>query len=203
MRISLGRRHVFDKQRRNCRHPFACLGRNGEGVLAVQTGGLFQFRRHPFHIGGGQVNLVENGNDDMVILHRLPQMSQCLCLHALTGIHQQQNRFTRRQGTRDFVRKIHMPRGVQQIENPLFSRLVTPRQTHRLTFDGDAALALQFHRIQSLGLGFIFINGAAEFHQAVGKGGFAVIHMGDDAEITNGLHHHLSLRLWWSDRHHQ
>ena len=58
-------------------------------------------------------------------------------------------------------------------------------QAHGLGLDGDAALAFQFHGIEHLVGHIPKLHHAGLFQQAVGQRGFAVVDMGDDAEIAN------------------
>jgi len=56
--------------------------------------------------------------------------------------------------------------------------------------DGDAALALQVHGIENLGLHFARGERSGELQQTVGERGFAVVDMRDDREIADegGVH---------------
>ncbi len=55
-----------------------------------------------------------------------------------------------------------------------------------MALDGDAALTFQVHVVQHLSVGHL--NGIGEFQQAVGKGGFSVVNMGNNAKVTYILH---------------
>ncbi len=57
-----------------------------------------------------------------------------------------------------------------------------------LGLDGDAALALDVHRVEHLGFHFAVGQAAAELDDAVGQGGFTVVDMGDDGEVSNVIH---------------
>jgi hypothetical protein len=56
--------------------------------------------------------------------------------------------------------------------------------------DGDAALALQIHVVEHLRFHLAPGDSAGEFEQAVGQGGFAVVDVRDDREISDafGVH---------------
>ena len=56
-----------------------------------------------------------------------------------------------------------------------------------MRLDGDAALALQVHRIEELVLLVAVGDGAGAFQQPVRKRGLAVIDVGNDAEIAGEL----------------
>jgi hypothetical protein len=55
----------------------------------------------------------------------------------------------------------------------------------RLELDRDAALALQLHVVEELLLHVAGGDGAGVLQQAIGQGGFAVVDMGNDAEIAD------------------
>ena len=81
-----------------------------------------------------------------------------------------------------------MARGVDQVELVALAvaRLVLQRDALRL--DGDAALALQIHRVEHLGLHLAGLEAAAELDQAVRQRRFAVVDVRDDGEIAYALH---------------
>ena len=56
-----------------------------------------------------------------------------------------------------------------------------------LRLDGDAALSFEVHAVEQLLNHFTLINCAGLLHEAVGERGFAMIYMGDDAEVADVL----------------
>jgi hypothetical protein len=52
-------------------------------------------------------------------------------------------------------------------------------------FNGDAALALQVHGVEHLGLHFARGQRAGEFQQSVGERGLAVVNVRDDREVAD------------------
>ena len=60
-------------------------------------------------------------------------------------------------------------------------------QAHGLRLDGDAALALDVHRIEHLLLHLARFEPAGELDQPVGQRRLAVVDMGDDGEIADIL----------------
>jgi len=65
-------------------------------------------------------------------------------------------------------------------------------QANAFCFDGDAALALEIHRVKDLFVHFALRQRAGHFEQAVSERGFAVVDMRDDAEIPYELRVHFS-----------
>ena len=61
-------------------------------------------------------------------------------------------------------------------------------------FDGNAALAFEVHRIEHLLVHLPLAERAGEFEKAVGKRGFAVVNVRDDAKISDvtGVHQFLT-----------
>jgi len=86
--------------------------------------------------------------------------------------------------------EIHMPRCIDQVELvgiPVLSLVVQP---HGLGLDGDTSFPFDIHLVEKLVLLFPLRKGPREFEQAVGKGRFAVIDMGDDGKIADELRIH-------------
>ena len=63
-------------------------------------------------------------------------------------------------------------------------------QTDAFRFDGDAALALEVHRIEHLFVHLALRERPGHFEQAIGERGFAVVDVRDDAEVSNELRVH-------------
>jgi hypothetical protein len=66
------------------------------------------------------------------------------------------------------------------------ARLVLQRRGLRL--DGDAALALDVHRVEHLRFHLAVGQAAAALDDAVGQRALAVVDVGDDGEIADVLH---------------
>src|SRR5690606_37656555 len=71
---------------------------------------------------------------------------------------------------------------VQLIGLPV-ARLVM--QGHAVGLDGNAALALQIHGVQHLGFHFPVAQATADLDEAVGKGGLAVVDVGNDGKVAD------------------
>lgn len=81
-----------------------------------------------------------------------------------------------------------MPRGIDKIEREDLTRPAGVREHHGLALDGDAALALNLHGVQDLVAELPLRHQARVLNQAVGQRGFAMIDMGNDAEVSKVLH---------------
>jgi len=66
------------------------------------------------------------------------------------------------------------------------ARLVAQRRG--LGLDGDAALALQIHRVEHLAFHLARRQASGALDDAVGERGFAVVDVGDDGEVADVVH---------------
>ncbi len=86
-----------------------------------------------------------------------------------------------------------MSRRVDQIELVRVSIFRGVMQPDAFRFDGDAALALQIHRVQHLLVHFALRKRAGHLQQPVRERGLAVIDVRDDAKIAYELRVHSGL----------
>jgi hypothetical protein len=70
-----------------------------------------------FGLGGGEVDLVDDGDDLMVVLDALIHIRKRLSFDALRRIHHQQRPLARGQASAHFIREVHMPRRVHEVED--------------------------------------------------------------------------------------
>ena len=80
-----------------------------------------------------------------------------------------------------------MAGGVDQVELVGLAVLRLIVQPHRLRLDGDAALALDVHRVEHLLLHLPVGQAPGELDQPIRERRLAVINMGDDREIADML----------------
>ncbi len=74
---------------------------------------------------------------------------------------------------------------VDEVQHVDFAVIRLVMQAHGLGLDGDAALTLDIHIVQHL-LGHIALGKTTRrLDQPVGKGGFAMVDMGDDGEVAD------------------
>ena len=109
---------------------------------------------------------------------------------ALRGVDHQQRAFAGGQRARDFVGEIHVAGSVDQVELIGLAVLGGVHHADGVGLDGDAALALQVHGVEHLGLHFARGERPGQLQQAVGERGFAVVDVRDDREIAeeSGVH---------------
>ena len=78
-----------------------------------------------------------------------------------------------------------MTGGIDQIEDVVFTICRDVFHAGGLKLDSDAAFALQLHVVEELLLHVPNGNGAGVLQEPVGKGGFPMVDVGDDAEIAD------------------
>ena len=167
------------------RHAHAGLGGDGQGLGAVQPDGFLDLGLDPVHLRAGQVDLVEHRHDLVVMVQRQIDVGQSLRLHALGGVHHQQRPFAGGQRAGDLVVEVHMAGGIDEVELVLLPVRRHIGDTHGLCLDGDAALPFQVHLVQILLPRLTLTDHLGQLKDAVGKGGFAVVDMGNDAEVAD------------------
>ena len=183
--VALGRGQALHNGFEHVWHAVAGLGADGQGLGAVQPDVFFNFGLHPLHVGTREVDFVEDRDDLVVVVKSEVDVGERLRLHALRGVHHQQRAFAGGQGARHFVVEVHVSGRVDEVQLIFLSVGSHIRDAHGLRLDGDAALAFQIHLVQVLLAGLALADDLGQLKDAVGKGGLAVVDMGDDAEIAN------------------
>jgi hypothetical protein len=75
--------------------------------------------------------------------------------------------------------------GVNQVEYVINAVISLERQANCLAFDCDATLAFNIHTIEILGSHVSAVDYPSDLQHSVGQCGFAVVDVGNDAEIAN------------------
>ena len=78
-----------------------------------------------------------------------------------------------------------MAGGVYEVEFVLLPIGSPVGHPHRRSFNGNPLLPLQVHLVEELLLHLAGVNGAGELQEPVCQGGFAVVYVGDDAEVAD------------------
>ena len=183
--IAFRRGDIGDDTLQNILDAHAHFGGDAGCVHARQTDHVLHLVGHAVRLGAGQVDLVQDGHQLQIVLQRKVGVGQRLRFHALAGVHHQHSALAGGQTSAHFVVEVHMARRVDEVELVILPVLCRIVQGNGARLDGDAALALQLHVIQKLGLHLALVHGLGTFQDAVGQGGLAVVDMGDDAEIAD------------------
>ena len=136
-------------------------------------------------LGGGEVDLVDHRHDLMVVLDRLVDVGERLRLDPLRGVDHQQRALARGEAAADLIGEVDMAGRVHQVEDIGLAVLRGIIEPHGLRLDRDPALLLDVHVIKHLARHFARGQPAGALDQPVGQGRFAMVDMGNDAEITD------------------
>ena len=163
----------------------AGLGGNLQGVGGVEADHVLDLLLHARHVGGGQVDLVEDRHDLVVVVDRLVDVGEGLRLDALRCIDDQQRAFAGGKAARDLVGEVDVAGRVHQVEDVGLAVLRRVVEADGLRLDGDAALALDVHVVEHL-LDHVALGEAAgHLDDAVGQRRLAVVDVGDDREVSD------------------
>ena len=131
----------------------------------------------------GQIDLIQHGQDLQVVIQGQIGVPQSLRFDPLPGIHHQQGSLTGCQAPGDLIVEVHMPGSVDQIQPVNLPVLRLIAHAHGPGLDGDAPLPLQLHIIQDLRFHIPFRHRVAALQDPVRQRAFAMVDMGNDAEI--------------------
>ena len=186
--LALGRRNAGDHSFEDFVDAHAGLGAARNRVGGVNADDVFNLELGVLGIGLRQIHFVEHGHDGHTEVECGVAVGHRLRFHALTGIHDEQRAFARRQRAADFIREVHVAGRVDQIEvvNLAVSGLVTQRSGLRL--DGYPTLFLQIHGVQNLSAHLAVLQTAAALDDPVSQRGLAVIDVGNDRKISDVIH---------------
>ena len=185
--VACGRRQAGDERVEHGLDALPGLGGDLQRARRVDADDVLDLLPHALWLGGGEVHLVEHGNDLMVVVHRLIGVGKRLCLHALGRVDHQQRAFAGRQRSAHLVGEIHVAGGVHEIDHVFGAVGVAMNEAHRLRLDGNPALALELHRVEHLAGHLALLQAAAALDQPVGEGRLAVVDVGDDRDVADAL----------------
>ena len=161
----------------------ALLRAHQKRVARIEADHFFDLLANALRLGRGQIDLVDYRNNFEIMVQREISIGERLRFHALRCVHHQQRAFARLQAARNFVGKIHVAGRIDQIELIPVAVVGLVIEPDGMRFDGDAALALEIHRIEHLRHHFALRKRARGFQKPVGQGAFAVVDMRNDGEI--------------------
>ena len=196
VRRALGRRNQMHHRFQHVVDADALLGAGQNRVAGVQADQLLDLLANPLRLGRRQIDLVDHRNNFQIVMQRQIRVGKRLRFHALRRVHHQQRAFAGLQAARNLVGEIDVARRVDQVEliiQAVFGAVVQP---HRVGLDGDAALALQVHRIEHLRHHLALAERARDFEQTIGQRRLAVVDVRNDAEISDSLGIHAYLLLY-------
>ena len=105
--------------------PMPVLALASTASAGVEADDLLDLLPHPLGVGGGQVDLVDDRHDLVVVLDRLIDVGQRLRFDALGGVDHEQRALARGEAARHFVGEVDVARRVHQVELVVLPSLAT------------------------------------------------------------------------------
>ncbi len=178
--IALGRGDALDDRIEHLVDVDARLRRDPDNVCGIASEKLGHLAGGTVGVGGGQIDLVHDGDDLEVVLDREIRVRERLRLDPLRGVDDQHGPLARLERPGDLVGEVHVPGGVDQVE-----LMSLPGDTYGLRLDRDPALALEIHGIEQLLAHVPVGNRVRELENTVGESRLPVVDVGDDREVAD------------------
>ncbi len=166
------------------------FGADQNGVARVEADHGLNLFADTLRLGRRQIDFIDYRNNLQVVMQREIGIGESLSFHALRGVHHQQRAFASLQTARNLIRKIDVPGRIDQIQLIHFAVVGAIIQAHRMGLDGDAALALEIHRIEDLRHHLALRQSAGNLKQTIRQRGLAVVDVRNDRKIADefGIH---------------
>ncbi len=183
--IPLRRRDVGDDALEQLVDAQARLGRDQHRVRGVDADHLLDLLLGAVGVGRGQVDLVDHRQQLEAAVDREVGVGEGLRLDPLRGVDHQQRPLAGGERARHLVGEVDVAGRVDQVEDVGLAVLGQVVQAHRARLDGDAALALEVHVVEHLGVHLALGERPGPLEQAVGERRLAVVDVGDDREVAD------------------
>ena len=183
--VAVRRRQAGDDRLEHVLDAEPGLGRDQHGVGGVEADHVLDLLLDLVGLGGGQVDLVEDRDDLVVVVDRLVDVGERLRLDALARIDDEQRALAGGERAVHLVGEVDMAGRVDEVEDVVLAVLRAVVEPDGLRLDGDAALALDVHRVEHLLLHLARREPAGHLDQPVGERRLAVVDMGDDREVAD------------------
>lgn len=146
-----GRGHLLADDGEEFVDALACFGGDGDAVFGGEAEHLFDFFGDLDGACGGEVDLVEDGDEFEVLLDGEVGVDDGLGLDALGGVDDEEGAFAGFEGAGDFVAEIDVAGRVDEVEHELFA-VVDVFHGDGGGLDGDASFAFEVHGIEEAAL---------------------------------------------------
>ena len=130
--------------------PVPCLAEIASASCAVEVELLGDLLARALDVGGRQVDLVDDRDDRQAGVGGQVEVGQRLGLDALGGVDDEHRALAGGQRARDLVGEVDVPGRVDEVERVDLAVARAVEQPDRVRLDGDAALALEVHRVEDL-----------------------------------------------------
>ena len=138
-----------------------------------------------FRSGERAVDLVDDDDRLEAFLHRLAEHEAGLSLRAAGCVDDEEDAIDHFHDAFHFGAEVGVARGVDDVDGVTF-----PENGGVFRLDGDALFAFEVHGVHgALGGGLVFTVGAARLQELVDEGGFPMVNVGNDGEISNFQRH--------------
>ena len=185
VRVAGGRRDALDDLFEDLGDADSLFGRAQNGFGGVETDESFNLFADAFGVSGGQIDLVDDGDDLEILIERKVGVGEGLGFDALRSIDDEEGTFAGLERAGDFVGEVYVTRGINEIELVNFSIFCRVEEANGMGFDGDAAFAFEVHGVKDLGHHLALGEGSGMFEESVGERRLAVVDVGDDGEVSN------------------
>ncbi len=183
--VALRRRQALDDRLQHEIDVEAGLGRDRHRLRGVEADDVLDLLLDSVRLGRRQVDLVEHGHDLVAGVERVIDVGERLRLDPLRRVDDQQRALAGGERARHLVGEVDVAGRIHQVENVGLAVLRLVFEADRVGLDGDAALALDIHRIEHLLDHVALGDRAGLLDQPVGERRFAVVDMRDDGEVAD------------------
>ena len=183
--VALRRRQAGDDRLEHEVDVEAGLGRDRHGLRGVEPDHVLDLLLDALGLGGRQVDLVQDRHDLVAGVERMIDVGERLRLHALACVDHKERALAGGERARHLIGEVDVARGIHEVENIELAVLRPVFEPDRLRLDGDAALALDVHRIEHLLDHLALGHGSGLLDEPVGERRLAVVDMGDDGEVAD------------------
>ena len=163
----------------------AVLGGDERGVVRLQSDHVLDLVDDAVRIRAGQVDLVDDRDDLQVVVQGQIDVGKRLRFDALRRVHDQKGAVAGGERAGDLVVEVNVAGRIDQVQDVFLAVFGLIDRAHGLRFYGDAPLPLQVHIVEDLFLHLTRGEQTGLFDDPVRQRGFAVVDMGDYAEISN------------------
>ena len=192
VRVSGWARQILDYAGKDVFNSLSRLRGDRDRLKGIESQVGIDLLSSPVNICGREIDFVDHRQELEVVLHGQVEIGDRLGLDPLGGIHNDQSTVAGHQRTSHFVGKVDVPGRVDQVQLVVVPVRGMIGERDRVALDGDAPFTFDVHLVQQLISEFSLRDTAAGLDEPIGQRGFAVIDVGDDAEVSDEFHENAS-----------
>ena len=186
-RVALRRRDPRDDRLEHLGNPGPVLGAREEHLLARDREDVLELVHDGVGVGGGQVDLVQDGDQGQALAEGEMDVGEGLGLDPLGCVDDEDRPLAGLQAVADLVREVDVSGRVDQVQAVGLAVAGAVLEPDRPGLDRDPLLALEIHRVEDLAHHVPAFDGMGQLEQPVGQGRLAVVDVGDDREVAESL----------------